>query len=199
MNEWIAQSGYNGADWAIIVVVVLSVLISLVRGFVKEALSLLVWIVAFAVAFFFSERLAPMLGNLVELPSLRYLAAFAILFVCTLIVGSIVNFLIVQLVRMTGLSAIDRLLGMMFGVCRGVLIALLILIFLPKIIPVEQDPWWQQSRLIPRVLVLENWSRETATAITGWGKQQLDRKSQFNENDWVEKVQQQTQPQQQQK
>ncbi len=193
MNEWIAQSGYNGADWAIIVVVVLSVLISLVRGFVKEALSLLVWVLAFAVAFFFSDRLAPLLGNLVELPSLRYLAAFAILFVCTLIVGSIVNFLIVQLVKMTGLSAIDRLLGMMFGVCRGVLIALLILIFLPKVIPVEQDPWWQQSRLIPRVLVLENWSRETASAITGWGKQQLDRKDEF-----VDKVQQQTQPQTQQ-
>lgn len=185
MNEWVAQSGFNGADWAIIAIVVLSALISIARGFVREALSLLVWVVAFVVAFFFSERLAPLLGNLVELPSLRYLAAFAILFVCTLIVGSVVNFLVVQLVRMTGLSAIDRLLGMMFGVCRGVLIALLILIFLPKIIPVDQDPWWQQSRLIPRVLVLENWSRETAATITGWGKQQLDRKSEF-----VEKVQQ---------
>lgn len=188
MNEWVAQSGFNGADWAIIVVVVLSALISIARGFVREALSLLVWVVAFVVAFFFSERLAPLLGNLVELPSLRYLAAFAILFVCTLIVGSVVNFLVVQLVRMTGLSAVDRLLGMMFGVCRGVLIALLILIFLPKIIPVDQDPWWQQSRLIPRVLVLENWSRETAATLTGWGKQQLDKKSEY-----VEKVQQQRQ------
>lgn len=188
MNDWVAQSGFNGADWAIVVVVVLSALISIARGFVREALSLLVWVVAFVVAFFFSERLAPLLGNLVELPSLRYLAAFAILFVCTLIVGSVVNFLVVQLVRMTGLSAIDRLLGMMFGVCRGVLIALLILIFLPKIIPVDQDPWWQQSRLIPRVLVLENWSRETAATLTGWGKQQLDKKSEY-----VEKVQQQRQ------
>jgi membrane protein required for colicin V production len=191
MNEWIAQSGYNVADWAIIAVVALSVLISLVRGFVKEALSLLVWVLAFVVAFFFSDRLALLLGELVQLPSLRYLAAFAILFVCTLIVGSVVNFLIVQLVKMTGLSAIDRLLGMMFGICRGVLIALLILIFLPKVIPVEQDPWWQHSRLIPRVLVLENWSRATASAITGWGKQQLDRKSEF-----VEKVQQERQPHQ---
>jgi membrane protein required for colicin V production len=188
MNEWMAQSGFNGADWAIVVVVVLSALISIARGFVREALSLLVWVVAFVVAFFFSERLAPLLDNLVELPSLRYLAAFAILFVCTLIVGSVVNFLVVQLVRMTGLSAVDRLLGMMFGVCRGVLMALLVLIFLPKIIPVDQDPWWQKSRLIPRVLVLENWSRSTAATITGWGKQQLDKKSEF-----VEKVQQQRQ------
>ncbi|HQQ75412.1 MAG TPA: CvpA family protein [Pseudomonadales bacterium] len=184
MNEWVAQTGFNAADWIIVAVVVLSALMSLARGFVREALSLLVWFVAFVVAFFFSERLAPLLVELIELPSLRYLAAFAILFVATLIVGSVVNFLVVQLVRMTGLSAVDRLLGVMFGVCRGVLIALLILVFLPKMIPVQQDPWWQQSRLIPRVLVLENWSRETAATVTGWGKQQLDKKS-----EWVEKVQ----------
>ncbi len=192
MNESVAQLGFNGADWAIATVVLLSVLISLVRGFVKEALSLLVWVAAFVVAFFFSERLAPLLGNLVELPSLRYLAAFAILFICTLIVGSVVNYLISQLIKMTGLSAIDRLLGIMFGFCRGILIALLILIFLPKMIPVDQDPWWKQSRLIPRVLVLENWSRETASTLTGWGKQQLDKKSEF-----VEKVQQNRQIHQQ--
>lgn len=184
MNEWVAQTGFNAADWIIVAVVVLSALMSLARGFVREALSLLVWFVAFVVAFFFSERLAPLLVELIELPSLRYLAAFAILFVATLIVGSVVNFLVVQLVRMTGLSAVDRLLGVMFGLCRGVLIALLVLMFLPKMIPVQQDPWWQQSRLIPRVLVLENWSRETAATVTGWGKQQLDKKS-----EWVEKVQ----------
>ena len=184
MNEWVAQSGFNAADWIIVAIVLLSALMSLVRGFVREALSRLVWFVAFVVAFFFSERLAPLLVELIELPSLRYLAAFAILFIATLIVGSVVNFLVVQLIRMTGLSAVDRLLGVMFGLCRGVLITLLILVFLPKMIPVQQDPWWRQSHLIPRVLVLENWSRETASTITGWGKQQLDKKS-----EWVEKVQ----------
>ena len=186
MNEWVTQAGFNWADWLIAGVVVLSALISIVRGFVREALSLLVWVVAFVIAFFFSEKLAPMLANLFDLPSLRYLAAFAILFVCTLIVGSLVNFIMAQLVKMTGLSAIDRLLGMMFGVCRGVLICLLVLIFLPRILPLQQDPWWQQSQLIPRVLVLENWSRETAASITGWGKTQLERKGEY-----VEQIQQQ--------
>lgn len=174
MNDWIAQTGFNWADWVIVALVVLSALISLVRGFVREALSLLVWIAAFVVAFLFSERLAPMLGAAVELPSLRYIAAFAILFVCTLIVGSLLGYLVAQLVKMTGLSAIDRLMGTMFGICRGVLIALLLLVFIPKVIPVQQDPWWQQSSLIPRVLVLENWASRTASDITGWGKQQLD-------------------------
>jgi membrane protein required for colicin V production len=189
MNEWLAQTGFNGADWIIVVIVTISVLISLLRGFVREALSLLVWIVAFVVAFFFSERLAPLLDGVIQVPSLRYLAAFAILFVCTLIVGSLVNFLLAQLIRMTGLSAIDRLLGTLFGFSRGVLLVLLVLIFLPKILPpVQQDAWWQKSQLIPRILVLENWSRATAASITGWGKEQLDKKSQF-----VEKVQQERQ------
>ncbi len=189
MNEWFAQTGFNWADWCIVTAVALSALISISRGFVREALSLLVWVAAFVVAFFFSEKLAPLLGNVVELPSLRYISAFAILFVMTLIIGSVVNFVIVQLVKVTGLSAIDRLLGMMFGVCRGVLLSLLVLIFVPKIVPVQQDGWWQQSRLIPRVLVLENWSRETAAAITGWGKGQLARKDEY-----VEKVQLQRAP-----
>lgn len=181
MDAVLSQAGLNGADCAILVVIALSTLISLVRGFVREALSLLVWVAAFVVAFFFSERLSPLLTNVVELPSLRYAAAFALLFVLTLIVGSMVNYLVAQLVKMTGLSAVDRLLGSMFGMCRGVLIVLLILIFLPKILPVQQDGWWKTSLLIPRILVLENWSRETASSLTGWGMDQLDRKKAFVE------------------
>lgn len=186
MTEWMTSTGFNWADWVILVVVLVSALISVLRGFVREALSLLVWLAAFVVAFFFSDRLAPLLAGAVELPSLRYLSAFAILFVITLVVGSLLGYLIGQLVRITGLSAVDRLLGMMFGICRGVLICLLVLMFVPKLAPVQQDPWWQQSRLIPRVLVLENWSRETAGQITGWGREQLDRKSEY-----VEQIQQQ--------
>jgi membrane protein required for colicin V production len=184
LNEVLSQTGFNGADWAVVVVVGISILISLSRGFVREALSLLVWVAAFVVAFFFSEKLSPLLVNAIEVPSLRYAAAFALLFVSTLIVGSLVSYLIAQLVKMTGLSAVDRLLGSMFGLCRGVLIVLLVLIFLPKILPVQQDNWWQKSVLIPRVLVLENWSRETASLLTGWGAEQLSRKDEV-----IQKVQ----------
>lgn len=186
MQAWAGQTGFNWADWAIVTLVAVSALISLVRGFVKEALSLLVWVLAFVIAFFFSEKLAPQLAGLVEVPSLRYLAAFALLFVCSLVVGSLITYLVSQLVKMTGLSPVDRLLGVMFGLSRGVLIALLVLIFVPKAIPVQQDDWWQRSQLIPRVLVLENWSRRMAAELTGWGKEQLEQKEQ-----WVDKVQQQ--------
>ena len=62
MNDVLVQTGFNGADWAIVVVVGLSILISLSRGFVREALSLLVWVAAFVVAFLFSAKLSPLLG-----------------------------------------------------------------------------------------------------------------------------------------
>lgn len=189
--EWATQTGFNTADWIIVAVVVLSTLISLSRGFVREALSLLTWAAAFVVAFLFSDKLAPLLSNVLDLPSLRYIAAFALLFVLTLIVGSLMNYIITQLVRMTGLSAIDRLLGSLFGVCRGVLIALLVLMFLPKVLPpVQQDSWWQQSRLIPRILVLEGWASETASSVKGWSGTQLEQqKASVDKSNFVERVQ----------
>lgn len=187
MGNFFDQFGFNWADWCIVMVVGLSALISIVRGFVKEALSLLVWVLAFVVAFYFSDRLAVLLANAVETPSLRYLAAFALLFICTLIIGSLINYAISKLVAISGLSGMDRLLGMMFGVCRGVLIVLLILIFIPKIAPVQQDPWWQQSKLVPRILVLENWSRETAATVSGWGMQQFEKVKQEKDKQEKEK------------
>lgn len=167
------QFGFNWADWTIVAVVVISGLMSLTRGFVKEALSLLVWVSAFVVAFYFSDRVSVLLVEEVASPSLRYLAAFALLFVAVLLLGAVFNFVIVQLIKATGLSGTDRLLGMMFGVCRGVLIALSVLMFAPKLIPLDQEVWWQQSKLIPRILVLEDWSRRTSAQLSSWGQDQF--------------------------
>ena len=142
----IEQLGFNWADWVIVAVVSLSALMSLTRGFVKEALSLLVWVAAFVVAFYFSDRVSVLLVEEVASPTLRYLAAFAMLFVAVLLLGAVCNFLIVQLVHATGLSGTDRLLGMMFGVCRGVLIALAVLVFAPKLVPLNQEVFSKSGR-----------------------------------------------------
>ncbi len=169
------QTYFNWADWTIVAVVGLSTLISVTRGLVKEALSLLVWAAAFAVAFSLSDKLAIVFTDSISTPSLRYFAAFALLFVSMLILGALVNYIVGQLVRMTGLSGTDRLLGMLFGVCRGVLIVLALLIFVPSFVPVKQDAWWQQSILVPRVLVLESWSRNTVADVSSWGKTQVEK------------------------
>ncbi len=147
----------NWADWGIVGVVVLSSLISLKRGFVKEALSLLIWVAAFVVATWFSPAFMPYLEPYISVPSLRQMAAFAILFICALILGGAVNYLLSSLVKATGLSGTDRMLGVLFGFARGFLIVLVLVLYLPKIVPlVNQDGWWQQSALIPHFVDLED-------------------------------------------
>lgn len=173
--EIIQQWGFNWADWVIVAIVGISALMSLTRGFVKEALSLLAWVAAFVVAFYFSDQVSVLLEDEVPSPSLRYLAAFALLFVSTLLASAVLNFIIGQLVKATGLSGTDRLLGMLFGVARGVLIALAILVFLPKLLPVNQEMWWKQSVLIPRVLVLEAWAANTMGNVSDWGQLQFEK------------------------
>lgn len=147
---------FNWADWAIIAILSLSCGISLLRGFVKEALSVAIWVIAFGVATWFSPKLAPMLSVYIDAISLRQMVAFASLFIATLLVGGAVNYLLSTLVRATGLSGTDRLLGIFFGLIRGFVIIMVIVLYLPKMVPVDQDTWWNDSVLIPHFLSFED-------------------------------------------
>jgi len=160
----------NWADWTIVAIVGVSALLSLWRGFIKEALSLVIWVVAFIVSTMFSDSLAFMLSDIITTPSLRHMVAMALLFAGTLMVGGLLNFLIGQLVKMSGLTGTDRLLGMVFGIARGVIVVVVILMFLPPILHVDQDPWWKSSTLIPHFQVLEGWSKQTGAEVFGWLK-----------------------------
>ena len=138
----------NWADYAVIGVILLSTLISLIRGFLKEAVSLATWILAIWVALSYTPFVAAYLTELVEVPSLRMGIAGLILFIATLIVGGLVNYIIGQLVEKTGFSGTDRTLGAVFGVLRGALVVALVVI-LAGLTPIPQDPWWKQSTLLP--------------------------------------------------
>ncbi|WP_426141688.1 CvpA family protein [Pseudomonas sp. DWP3-1-2] len=149
---------FTPVDWAILGIVVISALISLKRGFVKEALSLVTWIIAGVVAWMFGAGLSQYLVSYIETPSFRVIAACTILFVATLLVGAMVNFLIGELIRVTGLSGTDRFLGMVFGAARGGLLVV-VAVGLLSLGPVQQDQWWQQSRLLPQFLMVADWSK----------------------------------------
>jgi membrane protein required for colicin V production len=155
----------NWADWIIVSIVGVSCLISFVRGFVKEAISLAIWVSAFIISMLFHESLAYLLTDYISTASVRRMIAIGTLFSATLIVGAMLNYLIGELVRMTGLSGTDRLFGMVFGFVRGVILVLVLVMFLPPILAVDQDSWWQQSKLIPHLLMLEDWSRQTGQAV----------------------------------
>lgn len=152
-------------DWVVVAVLAVSTLISLKRGFVREALSLATWVIAFIVARLFSGNLATLLEGTVDTQSLRWIIAFAILFVGTIVIGAMVNHLLSEMVRVTGLSGTDRIFGMVFGLVRG-LIILVAVVYGLQFTMLPQDAWWQESRFIPYLSTLADWARKTLPGAT---------------------------------
>ncbi|NOX76070.1 MAG: CvpA family protein [Gammaproteobacteria bacterium] len=148
-------------------IIAISALLSLMRGFVREALSLLGWMAALWVALTFSKNLAEVFLTGISVPSLRIVVAFTILFVVTLVLTALVNRLAGQLVKKTGLSGTDRMIGMIFGIARGVIVVS-VLVLLAGLTTMAQDPWWQESAMIPVFHELALWLRYTvAPELTG--------------------------------
>ena len=146
-------------DLVIIGIILISALISLVRGFVKESISLVSWILAGFIAFRYFSALAELLLPYVESPTVRTGVAFSVLFVSTLIVGAIINFMASQMVSKTGLSGTDKTLGMVFGAARGVLIVTLI-VLLASLTPMPEETWWQDAGTIKYFSQLANWLKD---------------------------------------
>ena len=145
------------ADWVIIVLLGGSCLIALFRGLVREALSLANWVVAALVARGASSAVSEWLAQWIGTPSIRYAVAFAALMLASLIIGGVLIGLVVRLVRASGLGFADRMLGLVFGFARGVLLVLLGLALVRFGLPVEEDSWWQSSMLVPIFNVGLDW------------------------------------------
>jgi len=147
-------------DYLIPAIVALSALFSLMRGFVREAISLLGWFAAFWVALRYSHTLAELFLSNISTPSLRIIIAFSVLFVITLMLSSLINHLAGHLVQQTGLSGTDRSIGIIFGVIRGGILVS-ILVVLAGMTEIPKDPWWQQSILIGHFQQFAVWLQET--------------------------------------
>jgi len=138
----------NAVDIAIIVIVVLSMIVSLFRGFVREVLSLVAWIAALWAACAFTPRVGALFASTVSVAGIRLAIAFILILVATLLVFGIANFLIGRLLDKTGLSGPDRLLGALFGFARGAAIVA-ILVMIAGLTPLPTQPWWQAARMLP--------------------------------------------------
>lgn len=135
-------------DIILIFVIVLSALFSLLRGFVREAISLATWVVAIWVAATFAPRVSAMLQSSIESEAVRQAVGFGVLFVATLMVGALVGFLVGQVVKKTGLGGADRIFGVLFGALRGGVI-IIVFVVIAGMTPLPDYAWWKQSQLLP--------------------------------------------------
>ena len=147
------------ADFIVLGIIFISIVISLMRGFVREALSLTGWLTSLWIAMSFTSGMAELFGNAIEDNTLRLLAAFVSLFILSLVVGSIINFFATNLIQRAGLTGIDRTIGSVFGFLRGILVVT-ILVMLLGLTPMPQESWWDDSFFMFRFEVIATWLTE---------------------------------------
>jgi membrane protein required for colicin V production len=138
----------NTADYLIIATVVISGTVGLLRGLLREIIALITWIVAAFVAWHFASLLEPHLGGLLKQEAVRPWVARLILFVAVLLLGHAVGAIVDYFVRLSLLTGIDRFLGLVFGLLRGVVIVGAAVIVC-QTVRLDTEPWWHQSALLP--------------------------------------------------
>ncbi|GAA0902209.1 CvpA family protein [Luteibacter anthropi] len=146
----------NWADYTILAVLFISVLIGLARGLISEVLSLVIWVVAFGVAWAFGPTLADYFAGTISVPTARAAIGYGLCFISVLLCGAVVRFMISRLISSTGLGGTDRLCGMIFGLARGVLIVSLV-VFILGFTPLPNDPWWRQSTMLGQFAAPAAW------------------------------------------
>ncbi len=153
----------NWIDISIFLVVSLSVLIGIFRGFIREALSLVNWGLAIFASVYFHELAQSYLKNSIESPAVRSIAAFAAVFIVFIIIGSLLTHCVGFLVRKSGLGGTDRMLGLMFGFVRGVLVSAVLLAVM-SFTPVKTQKTWQEAMMLPTFQPLVYWLNDNVSS-----------------------------------
>ena len=135
-------------DITFLIILLVSTVFGLVRGFAKDAISLAAWILAFIVAITLADKFALILPESIVNPRLRVGVSIAVLFLATLIMGTIANFLLAGFINLVKMQSIDRGMGAIFGLVRGVII-ICFLVVLGTYIGLNEAVWWDNSTLVP--------------------------------------------------
>ena len=133
-------------DYIVVTIVVLSLGFGLWRGMVSEIIALLAWGLGIYAAFNFGPEFGTMLPGAIDDPTLRVLIGCTLVFVGVLVAMAIVRILVLKAVKALGLSVSDRVLGMFFGLARGLLVTLL-LVALGGMTAAPSQPWWRGAAL----------------------------------------------------
>ncbi len=148
----------TGADVFIMVVLLGSTLIGLLRGFVREAVSLAFWVLAIWSAWKFGPWVVPHLGGLMADPRIAPWIGRLVILVVVLLIGWVIGMLLSYFTRGVGLGPLDRVLGLIFGVLRGMVLVGLIIIG-AELLQLNQEEWWHRSKLVPYGETVGDWLR----------------------------------------
>lgn len=143
-------------DFAIVLIISILVVLGLIWGFIKIAMALGTWIAASIISFSFAPNLAASLLSSIENPAMRIAVAMGILFVLTIMLGALVSYMARQFITKTGLTGLDRVLGMAIGASLG-LIVVVGLVFIAGLTPAPQNDWWESSALVGRFEHMAIW------------------------------------------
>lgn len=148
----------NWLDLTITGIILFSVILSLLRGFIKEALSVACWIGAFLIAIYGHKWFESFLDQWIHDEQILTIISSVVLFIISLIVLSIITYFISELLTQNMISGVDRLLGLLFGVIRGALIVVALLFLIEVIFPqiMDQDAW-KNSVLVPYFIVFTHY------------------------------------------
>jgi membrane protein required for colicin V production len=148
----------TGADVFLILVLLGSTIIGLLRGLVREAVSLLFWIVAIWAAWKLGPGVEPHLGGLLADPNVAPWVGRLVILVLVLLAGWVIGMLLSYFTRSLGLGWIDRLLGLLFGLLRGLVLMGLIIIG-GELLNLNHEEWWGRSKLVPFGETAGDWLR----------------------------------------
>lgn len=137
----------NSFDYIILAILGASGLVGFVRGLIKELMSLVAYLAAFMAALWWGPQAAGWLSGLIDNSLLRSAVSYAAVFICTLLGVGLINMLLSALIEHTGLSPADHGLGMIFGLARGV-VFILIIVIVAGYTQLPAEPWWRESSLV---------------------------------------------------
>ena len=140
-------------DWILVAVLAASMLLGAWRGLVYEVLSVIGWIAAFLLAQWFAPDVAEKLPIQNSGETLRYAAAFVLVFIVSVFVAGLISALMKKIISVVGLRPVDRIMGAVFGLFRG-LIFLLAFSVVVHMTALQESDWWLESQAAPMLMTL---------------------------------------------
>jgi len=152
----------NAADYLIVGVLLASMLLGMLRGFVREAVGLLAWLGGLWLAWRYAPQLEPLLGGMVGQPPVSLWTARALILLGVLVIGWLIAGVLGYFLRHSALSVlVDRVLGPVFGTVRGAVV-IAVFVMLGEFVELNRVDWWKRSQLLPYASELAGWIQSFA-------------------------------------